>query len=582
MNRQSYLDSGLLKSECTECIELLNSDISEMEYASNNVKMVISESSIRGETMEAYKLQLEKYSEIFGLIVEADKLDIKDYTFLMNRVSKSYDGDLICSSYDRAKKDRDDYQSKANHNRQLASTFNTVVETILPGGEVLIEYISNPFEASAKMYQDMANDCQVEMNLWQAKKNEFDAIEADTMRLFLTGEGVRSRARVKLLGLNKKLIPTNPTPSIIGGLGAITIEEFVRKLLIKMLVEKPKLIDPDWLDGHGAKYGLTETEIKYLEEYYPGLVNQLYGVTQSGNPSYIANVTADIHSVLRDDYVYMMEMYGYSYEAISYLHENNPGLMAALDSHYGPASMPDARRAIYDYLHPLDICVYDPDYDFDSYNMNRDYIDSWNFRSEVQYHTNCYAFAFGLTYDPRTGEKLPEHGLQPGYFSGQKYNTDIAFSKADHGKTLVGVIQKDAEVLDLNFQPYEEGMTGGVRVVLVIKPNDDNLNVDYHWYYYDEEAGKWYNKQGVAEATDKDIDWDSRDYFDGELDDNQGAYYDDYYGPLEYNYGEEIGSTYEDVIKHAESMGYTVVAKENENDKNKGFYITRQDGGEFQ
>ena len=103
--------------------------------------------------------------------------------------------------------------------------------------------------------------------------------------------------------------------------------------------------------------------------------------------------------------------------------------------------------------------------------------------------------------------------------------------------------------------------------------------MDYHWYYYDENTGKWYNKQGVTEATGDYIDWDSRQPYDGVLEDNQGVYYSDFYGCLlEYNYGEEIGSTYEDVIRHARSEGYTVIA----GDQNaEGFYITRQDGGEF-
>jgi hypothetical protein len=113
----------------------------------------------------------------------------------------------------------------------------------------------------------------------------------------------------------------------------------------------------------------------------------------------------------------------------------------------------------------------------------------------------------------------------------------------------------------------------------VINPldNGDGI-VDYHWYYYDEEAGKWYNKQGVTMATDSYIYGPVQPY-DGVLEDNQGVYYDDDWDCLaEYYVGEEIGSTYEDVINHAQSQGYTVIA----GDQNaEGFYITRQDGGEF-
>ena len=38
MNRQSYLDAGLLKNECEECIALLKADIADLEYISGNIK----------------------------------------------------------------------------------------------------------------------------------------------------------------------------------------------------------------------------------------------------------------------------------------------------------------------------------------------------------------------------------------------------------------------------------------------------------------------------------------------------------------------------------------------------------------
>ena len=39
-------------------------------------------------------------------------------------------------------------------------------------------------------------------------------------------------------------------------------------------------------------------------------------------------------------------------------------------------------------------------------------------------------------------------------------------------------------VVGINFDEYEEEMTGGKRVALVVNPY-----MDYHWYVYDETTG---------------------------------------------------------------------------------------------
>jgi len=82
MNKQSYLDSKQLQTECNECIKILNSELLEIEKVSNNIKLVLSETGLKGEAMEAYKKQLRRYFEIFALMKEADKFDIIDYSKL--------------------------------------------------------------------------------------------------------------------------------------------------------------------------------------------------------------------------------------------------------------------------------------------------------------------------------------------------------------------------------------------------------------------------------------------------------------------------------------------------------------------
>ena len=222
MNKQSYLDSRQLQNECNECIKILKSELLEIEKVSNNIKLVLNESDLTGEAMEAYKKQLSRYFEIFVLMKEADRFDIIDYSKLKAEATKTYDGDLICTSYERAKNDRDKYQTKANDERSKAASFNTTVTTLLPGGKVLVEHIPNPYESSAREYQNLADDCQKEMNLWHSKMEEFDAIEARTAGLFVAGKNKRTIARLKLRTIKKTPISrvrtTLPGGGGIGGL----------------------------------------------------------------------------------------------------------------------------------------------------------------------------------------------------------------------------------------------------------------------------------------------------------------------------------------------------------------------------
>ncbi len=288
MNKQSYLDSKQLQTECNECIIILNSELLEIEKVSNNIKLVLSETGLKGEAMEAYKKQLRRYFEIFALMKEADKFDIIDYSKLKADATKTYDGDLICTSYERAKNDRDRYQSKANDERSKAASFNTTVTTLLPGGKVLVEHIPNPYESSAREYQNLADDCQKEMNLWHSKMEEFDAIEARTAGLFVAGKNKRTIAKMKLRTINKTSISGSRTRSG-GGTGGLisyipdtpktTINEDVLKGA-KVLEDKLRMMTNE--DGT-PKY--TEKEIQEMVEYvikhYPLSLSSLYHI-----PSY--------------------------------------------------------------------------------------------------------------------------------------------------------------------------------------------------------------------------------------------------------------------------------------------------------
>ena len=135
-------------------------------------------------------------------------------------------------------------------------------------------------------------------------------------------------------------------------------------------------------------------------------------------------------------------------------------------------------------------------------------ITEWNTEEYIKY-TNCYAYAFNMLVNPVTGEKFPERGMQPGMLSGKfehgTYEASVAFSllylagTAESNAAFVELVQADMDAIGMSFVPYEEGMTGGYRVALVISPYHD-----YHWYR-DNGDGTWSHKPGITGVTNKEI-----------------------------------------------------------------------------
>lgn len=138
--------------------------------------------------------------------------------------------------------------------------------------------------------------------------------------------------------------------------------------------------------------------------------------------------------------------------------------------------------------------------------LNRTWdVDKYN-DPEYKTRTNCYAYAFGLLEDPTTNSKFPKGGLQPGYLSNSKYLNDVyTYTRGteESNKILVDMVTEDANAIGLDFKEYEEGMSGGKKVALVVS----TYNMDYHWFVYNEEENQWYNKNGYDKkygvATDK-------------------------------------------------------------------------------
>ncbi|MDE5950999.1 MAG: hypothetical protein K2H12_05415, partial [Acetatifactor sp.] len=201
---------------------------------------------------------------------------------------------------------------------------------------------------------------------------------------------------------------------------------------------------------------------------------------------------------------------------------------------------------------------YTPVYDCERYNTY-----------EYKYNTNCYAYAFGMLENPITGEKFPSRGNQPGLLSNDIYYQNALISwegieeydryylagTPESNQNLVNVVKNDASTVGLNFAEYEEGMEGGRRVALVVRPENREMGItaDYHWYVYDEESGQWYNKHGQFDATNK---WVKDLYVDK-------------YGYLNMVFGDIMT----DYILDMEYFGYELVGE---------YYITRQDGACFE
>ncbi len=600
MNKQSYLDSNQLQSVCDHYLSLYDRDIEQIRDLASEITIAVNNLTAvcEGESFIAFEQYIERtLTPWYQSILSADECDIRDIKILKSKATKTFDGNLIISSYEQANINRDKYNEKAANERILAASFNTTVTKMLPNGTIVTEHISNPHEALAKTYQENADAYQKEMDMWYGEMMEFDAIEEQTANLFTDGLTIRKNAfgvdvhdiYMEQLEISKKFLQ-GFGPAALGVFDAIAN-------LFKFVLPKEKdndtdvtLTNPGWIVDNAGKYGMTEMEARYLEEYYPDLVNSLYGVSGTDHQGSIELATNNLKTKLSDDYFYTMEERGYAYEAICYLHENNPGLMSSLYavSHYDSASVDDVRMSIFTYLSSNGICVYDPVYDFDAYNVPSGASVTG---LETQFHTNCYAYAFGLTYDPRTGGPLPFRGLQPGYISGKEidYYTEweeiYSSDESNDGSLLVKYIKGDAAALGLKCEEYHEGMTGGVRVALVIDPADTpDEDPDYHWYYYDEASGTWFNKQGISPATNCYLG-EPESYYNPQtgFSENQGIVVvsdeDNNMYACVASYGEPIGDDY---YAHATSCG-------EENDADCGyyvidvgeFYITRLDGGDF-
>lgn len=203
MDQYSKLNTTLLTNKCNEAIHNLNQDIEDNETVLAHLQSIVEENRLSGAAFTAFKNMLADYYAVTKLNIEADESDIADFNILLSNATESFDGSVICSAYDRAQADRDENRKKANWERIKAAGFNSLVITPVIGGGFIKTYIENPYEKNVTRYSALADECQLEMDKWQAKKDAFDSIETNTSGLFQKGMGAREAAKTILGEMDK-------------------------------------------------------------------------------------------------------------------------------------------------------------------------------------------------------------------------------------------------------------------------------------------------------------------------------------------------------------------------------------------
>jgi hypothetical protein len=131
----------------------------------------------------------------------------------------------------------------------------------------------------------------------------------------------------------------------------------------------------------------------------------------------------------------------------------------------------------------------------------------WNCLWWIKDSTNCYAYAFDLTNDPRSDQLFPKNfGLQPGILSWQKFNPELYDGTEKTDEELVETITNDMNSIGYSFVEANQGVKipkNAYMVALAIFPGDFYSDSDYHWYRLNPN-GTWSDKLGFGSVTDVD------------------------------------------------------------------------------
>ncbi len=122
---------------------------------------------------------------------------------------------------------------------------------------------------------------------------------------------------------------------------------------------------------------------------------------------------------------------------------------------------------------------------------------------------NCYAFAFKLKVDPRTGEIFQDRP-QPGDFSNKNCRSalnsildsvcdGISFNEELVCETIISSVKADGRILGFTVRRVYSANTsvadGEWLVALGFGYDEKNVNCDYHWWRR-MDSGYWLHKDG--------------------------------------------------------------------------------------
>lgn len=173
MNLSSKLNPDLLKQQCLEIINHLETDNNNLLIVKNSIELFINDSSIQSQSFNSLKCQLIDYLTIIDAIIKVNNSDISDCKYLINIIgNESLDGNII-----EAQNIAKDLQSKAKQNLSYA---NIRLKSFLSINPLIAQQFRNyiqQYETEIEQHQKVINYCQ-------EKIDAYDAIELLSENLF--------------------------------------------------------------------------------------------------------------------------------------------------------------------------------------------------------------------------------------------------------------------------------------------------------------------------------------------------------------------------------------------------------------
>ncbi|MBO7451097.1 MAG: hypothetical protein J6U54_12105 [Clostridiales bacterium] len=255
MDRSSILNGTALADQCDLLIASLNEENERLTRKMQATSKFIK-SDLDGRAIKSMKRFSVDFISATGLMIEANERDIYDLHTLKSRVDGvNIDGNKIISEMEEAKRNYNSCRDSADEYSSKAGSAKDEAERS--------KYVSE-----AKSYSDKADHWNSVYNSLVKEADLYDQLSYETDGLFQDGNCLRKYAYSevdRLIGVN-----TN------GGKN-ITIRTISKPRITPVLYagEIPPEFE-DRLREVAEEYGLTDDEIDYILENYPGLLVLLY------------------------------------------------------------------------------------------------------------------------------------------------------------------------------------------------------------------------------------------------------------------------------------------------------------------